>query len=118
MDLVTSDIGLAPLPDNRFTRGKCGFKILQYAATGLPVVASSVGINAEYVNDGVTGFQAAGISEWVKKVGRVIEDRQLRERMGQAARVSVQKFDKDVIGKQLVNVIKTVMQDNSKNELE
>lgn len=118
MDLVTSDIGLAPLPDDPFTRGKCGFKIIQYAAAGLPVVASPVGVNAEYVNDGVIGFHTTGISEWVDKVGRLIEDRQLRERMGQAARVSVQKFDKGAIGKQLLNIIKTAVQDNSKSELE
>ena len=54
IDLATSDIGLAPLPDNRFTRGKCGFKVLQYAAAGLPVVASPVGVNTEYISDGIT----------------------------------------------------------------
>jgi glycosyltransferase involved in cell wall biosynthesis len=118
MDLVTSDIGLAPLPDDPFTRGKCGFKIIQYAAAGLPVVASPVGVNAEYVNDGVTGFQAVGVSEWIDKVGKLIEDQQLRERMGQEARASVRKFDKCVIGKHLLSIIKTTVQDNSKSELE
>jgi glycosyltransferase involved in cell wall biosynthesis len=115
IDLVTSDIGLAPLPDDPFTRGKCGFKIIQYAAAGLPVVASPVGVNAEYINDGVTGFHAADMAGWIDKVGRLIQDRQLRERMGTAARASVQRFDRDTVGLNLCNIIKTVVQ-NGRNE--
>jgi glycosyltransferase involved in cell wall biosynthesis len=104
-DLATSDIGLAPLPDNRFTRGKCGFKILQYAAAGLPVVASPVGVNAEYVRDKVTGFIAMSSSEWIDRITQLIENRQLGERMGQGGRLSVKKFDVSVIGKQLAKLI-------------
>ena len=67
-DLMTSDIGLAPLPDNPFTRGKCGFKILQYQAAGLPVVASPVGVNGHYVRNGVTGFLAADPAQWIDRL--------------------------------------------------
>jgi len=105
-DLVTSDIGLAPLPDDLFTRGKCGHKILEYAAAGLPVVASPVGVNSEYVRDGVNGFLASDCSEWVDKISRLLTDPQLREQMGRTGRKNVQRFDFKVLGKQLVNLIK------------
>jgi len=104
-DLLTSDIGLAPLPDDRFTRGKCGFKILQYAAAGLPVVASPVGVNAEYVRDGVTGFHATSALEWTERIGNAIKDPQLRKSMGLAARQMVEKFDVSTVGKQLYDII-------------
>lgn len=110
-DLLGSDIGLAPLPDNAFTRGKCGFKILQYSACGLPVVASPVGVNADYVKMDVTGLHAAGITEWVHQIGVLIENRSLREQMGQAARNFVQRFDKEAIGRQLIDLIKTALQE-------
>jgi glycosyltransferase involved in cell wall biosynthesis len=106
LDLATSDIGLAPLPNNRFTRGKCGFKILQYAAAKLPVVASPVGVNAEYVCDGVTGFHAINISQWIDKIGELIENAELRKRMGQEGHVQVQQFDLKVLAKQLLGTIK------------
>jgi len=106
IDLATSHIGLAPLPDDRFARGKSGgFKILQYAAAGLPVVASR-GVNAECVREGVNGFLAAVRSDWVDKISRLLKDSQLRKQMGQAGRVEVQQFDLKVLGKQLVNLIK------------
>lgn len=110
IDLVTSDIGLAPLPDNRFTKGKCGFKILQYAAAGLPVVASPVGVNAEYVREGVTGFHAMDIRQWVNKISRLVEDPVLRNRMGQAGNVQVQRFDLSVIGKQLCKLVEKCLE--------
>ncbi len=110
IDLVTSDIGLAPLPDNRFTKGKCGFKILQYAAAGLPVVASPVGVNAEYVCEGVTGFHAMDIRQWVNKISRLVEDPVLRNRMGQAGNVQVQRFDLSVIGKQLCKLVEKCLE--------
>jgi len=104
-DLITSDIGLAPLPDDRFTRGKCGFKILQYAAAGLPVVTSPVGVNAEFVRDGVTGFHAINTSQWVDRVSKLIMDQALRKQAGQTGKNGVWEFDTDVIGKRLVNLI-------------
>ncbi len=104
-DLITGDIGLAPLPDDRFTRGKCGFKILQYAAAGLPVVASPVGVNAEYVDDGVTGFHAINTSQWVDRVSKLIKDQALRKQTGQAGKSRVREFDISVLGKRLVNLI-------------
>jgi glycosyltransferase involved in cell wall biosynthesis len=106
VDLVTSDIGLAPLPDNRFTRGKCGFKILQYAAAGLPVVASPVGANAEYVQDGATGFLVTDTRQWVDRITELIENPNLGKRMGREGRAYAEKFDMTVIGKQLVKLIK------------
>jgi len=104
-DLATSDIGLAPLPDNRFTKGKCGFKVLQYAAAGLPVIASPVGVNAEYVHDGVTGFFATSTHQWSDRITKLITDHNLRETMGQANQNMVQSFDINVVGRELVNVI-------------
>jgi glycosyltransferase involved in cell wall biosynthesis len=104
-DLVTSDIGLAPLPDNRFTRGKCGFKVLQYASAGLPVVASPVGVNCGYVQDNVTGYLASDTEEWVDRMSRLVENAQLRKNMGQSARKSVKRFDVSVIGEQLAALI-------------
>lgn len=105
MDLLTSDIGLAPLPDNRFTRGKCGFKILQYAAAGLPVVASPVGVNAQYVRDTVTGFFAVNLSEWSDRIAKLITDSDLRRKMGTGALTIVKDFDAGVIGRQLTESI-------------
>jgi len=105
VDLITSDIGLAPLPDDRFTRGKCGFKILQYEAAGLPVIASPVGVNAEYVRDGVTGFHATNTPQWVDRISKLIKDEVLRKQTGQAGKSNVREFDISVLGKRLVNLI-------------
>jgi glycosyltransferase involved in cell wall biosynthesis len=111
VDLATSDIGLAPIPDNRFTRGKCGFKILQYAAAGLPVVASPVGANAEYVRDGGDGFLAADHAEWIEKISLLLKDSQLREQMGWAGRQTVKQFDTRLIGKQVCRLIQKTLDD-------
>ena len=104
-DLISSDIGLAPLPDNKFTRGKCGFKILQYAAAGLPIVTSPVGVNLEYVRDGITGFQASSFQQWIDKITELIKNTELRKQMGTAGRVHVEKYDIDVIGKNLYDML-------------
>jgi len=104
-DLLSSDIGLAPLPDNRFTRGKCGFKILQYQAAYLPVVASPVGVNAEYVADGLTGYLAANNNQWVDSIGRLIENDALRKQMSHRAKKHVVRFDSDIIGGKLSTLI-------------
>jgi glycosyltransferase involved in cell wall biosynthesis len=105
-DLTTSHIGLAPLPDNRFTRGKCGFKILQYQAANLPVIASPVGVNSEYVHNGIMGFHASSIKEWIDRISELIDNVELRKRMSGAGSVQAQRFDIGVIGEQLSSMIK------------
>ncbi|HUS73235.1 MAG TPA: glycosyltransferase family 4 protein [Sedimentisphaerales bacterium] len=105
VDLATSHIGLAPLPDNKFTQSRFCFKILQYAAAGLPVIASPIGANTEYVREGSNGFLAGDSSEWIDKISRLLSDSQLRKQMGQAGRADVQRFDLKVQGEQLLNLI-------------
>jgi glycosyltransferase involved in cell wall biosynthesis len=105
-DLITSDIGLAPLPDNPFTRGKCGFKILQYAAAGLPTVASPVGVNAELVRDGFNGYHAITIKDWVEKVASLAHNESIRGQMGQAAGQMVRSLDSDAIGRRLIALVR------------
>ena len=90
-DLHSFDIGLMPLADDVWTRGKCGFKLLQCMAVGLPVVCSPVGVNAEVVSDGLVGFQATSQEEWVAKLGTLIADANLRRAMGRHAREVVLK---------------------------
>ncbi|UCF14587.1 MAG: glycosyltransferase [Phycisphaerales bacterium] len=104
-DLASSNIGLAPLPDNPFTRGKCSFKVLEYSAAGLPVVASPVGTNAEHVRDGVTGFLAKSGDEWVERITQLIESPQLRVDMGKQGREFAGQFDVSVIVKRLAELI-------------
>jgi glycosyltransferase involved in cell wall biosynthesis len=84
--LATFDVGLMPLPDDPWTRGKGGYKILQYMAMGLPTVASPVGINGEMLRHGETGLLASSTEQWVAALDRLVGDRQARERMGAAAR--------------------------------
>jgi glycosyltransferase involved in cell wall biosynthesis len=110
-DLLSSDIGLAPLTDNLFTRGKCGFKILQYAAAGLPVVTSPIGVNADYVRDNISGFHASSISEWVEKTSILIKDSDLRKRMGKIGKEYVAQYDIDVIGEKLAKLLLKYDQD-------
>jgi len=92
--LAEGDVGIAPLPDTAYTRGKCGFKVLQYMAAGLPVVASPVGVQADYVRPEETGLHAGGEAEWVEAIGRLAGDAALRQRMGRAGRERVEReFD-------------------------
>ncbi len=90
-DLRSFDIGIMPLPDDRWTRGKCGFKIIQYMACGLPVVCSPVGANREILQDGIAGFFATSDDEWQKQLSRLIENPALRARMGAAGRQRIEE---------------------------
>ena len=63
-ELASSHIGIAPIPDDAWTRGKCGLKVLQYMAAGLPVVASPCGVQTEMVQHGVSGLWAGSSDEW------------------------------------------------------
>ncbi len=90
-DLRSFDIGLMPMPDNPWTRGKCAFKALQYMAVGIPVVCSPVGMNTEVVQDGVTGFLADSEEEWTERLALLIEDPALRRAMGRRGRAVVEE---------------------------
>jgi glycosyltransferase involved in cell wall biosynthesis len=85
-DLQECDIGLMPLPDDPWARGKCGLKLLQYMGVGLPVVASPVGVNREIVQDDVTGFLATTEDDWVDRLERLIRDARMRQSMGMRGR--------------------------------
>jgi glycosyltransferase involved in cell wall biosynthesis len=86
----TCDIGVYPLLDDEWSRGKCGFKAIQFMACGVPVVASAVGVNREIIQDGVNGFLASSDDEWVEKLGRLLADGGLRRRFGEAGRRTVE----------------------------
>jgi glycosyltransferase involved in cell wall biosynthesis len=90
-DLHSFDIGLMPLTDDPWSRGKCGFKLLQYMAVGVPAVCSPVGVNREIVSDGLNGFWARNEQEWIDKLSTLIRDRQLRLHMGKKTRETVIK---------------------------
>lgn len=84
--LRSIDIGIMPLTDTEWERGKCGFKLLRYMAYGLPAVGSAVGENVHIVEDGRTGFLASGPLEWAEKLGRLADSEDLRREIGGRAR--------------------------------
>lgn len=80
------DVGIMPLPDDRWERGKCGYKLIQYMGCSRPVVGSPVGVNTEIIANGVNGFLASDHSGWVRALRAMSEDRASRDRMGQNGR--------------------------------
>lgn len=88
-DLRKIDIGIMPLYNNIWEKGKCGFKGLQYMALEIPTIMSPVGVNTEIIEDGVNGFLASTEQEWFDKLSLLIEDKELRQRLGKAGRNTV-----------------------------
>lgn len=85
-ELANSSIGIAPMRNDPWTRGKCGLKVLQYMASGLPVITSPYGVNRDLVAAGVTGFHAASGEEWVTAIETLAGDPALATDMGAAGR--------------------------------
>ncbi|HVK13797.1 MAG TPA: glycosyltransferase family 4 protein, partial [Gemmataceae bacterium] len=90
-DIAAGDVGMSWIPDDTWSRGKCGLKVLQYMAAGLPVVANPVGVHPEMIRHGVTGFLAKSPAEWVEAVRALAADPDLRRRMGAAGRKVVEQ---------------------------
>jgi len=90
-DVASFDIGLAPLPDDPWSRGKCATKLLQCMAARVPCVASPVGAHCDIIREGENGFLADGPEEWAEKIARMARDPALRDRLGDAARETVAK---------------------------
>ncbi len=88
-ELSSFDIGIMPLPDDEWSKGKCGLKGLQYMALEIPAIMSAVGVNSEIIQDGVNGFLATKEDEWIEKISRLIDDSTLRKKMGIEARKTV-----------------------------
>ncbi|MCE9534101.1 MAG: glycosyltransferase family 4 protein [Planctomycetes bacterium] len=91
-ELATSSIGISWIPDDPWSRGKCGLKVLQYMAAGLPVVANPVGVQIEMVRHGETGFLVNSDEEWVEAIDTLAGDPDLRRAMGLAGRRIVEEF--------------------------
>lgn len=89
-ELSSFDIGIMPLPDDEWAKGKCGLKGLQYMALGIPTVMSPVGVNTEIIMDGENGMLATTTSEWVEKLQQLIDNPQLKRTMGEKARSTVE----------------------------
>ncbi len=77
-DVASADVGISWVPDDLWSRGKCGLKVLQYQAAGLPVLANPVGVHPEMIRSGVDGFLASTADEWVEAVRRLADDAELR----------------------------------------
>ncbi|MCJ7663484.1 MAG: glycosyltransferase family 4 protein, partial [Desulfobacterales bacterium] len=90
-DIRNLDIGIMPLADDEWAKGKCGLKVLQYMACGVPVVASPVGVNNEIIKDGVNGFLATTDKEWLEKLSLLACNEELRRWVGQKGRETVEK---------------------------
>ncbi|MCC6173787.1 MAG: glycosyltransferase family 4 protein [Chloroflexi bacterium] len=90
-DLHGFDIGIMPMPDTEWTRGKCGFKALLYMSCGVPPVCSPVGITTDIVEDGANGLLATTTEEWIGKLSMLVEDPALRRRIGDAGRQTVEE---------------------------
>jgi len=103
------DIGIMPLLDGSFERGKCGYKLIQYMACGLPVVASPVGVNCQIVEHGVNGFLAETPEQWEQALQTLLADADLRQRMGQAGRKKVeQEYCIQVTGPKMAALLRDV----------
>jgi glycosyltransferase involved in cell wall biosynthesis len=90
-DLGEIDIGMMPLPDDDWSKGKCGLKALQFMALGIPTVCSPVGVNTEIIQDGKNGFIADTEDEWIEKLSQLLRSAALRKQLGDAGRVSVER---------------------------
>ena len=89
--LQNIDLGLAPLFNGKWEKYKCGFKVINYMAAGIPPIASNVGEHSYIIQDGVNGFLCDNDQEWVEKLRKLLEDEKLRENMGANARKTVEE---------------------------
>ena len=88
-DLLKMDIGIMPLPDDEWSKGKCGFKALQYMALEIPSVVSPVGVNTFIINNESEGFLCRSNEEWLLALEKLIIDKNLRIKLGKAGRKKV-----------------------------
>jgi glycosyltransferase involved in cell wall biosynthesis len=104
--IQSMNIGVMPLDESPWARGKCGYKLIQYMACGLPVVASPVGVNSRLVEHGVNGFLAETDAQWAAALDALLGDASLRRRMGAAGRKKVeQEYSLQVFGPRVADLL-------------
>jgi glycosyltransferase involved in cell wall biosynthesis len=85
-DLLQADIGIMPMPDDQWTSGKCGFKLLQYLSLSIPAVASPVSVNTNIIQQGINGYLCNSDDEWYKSLEKLIVNEELRVKLGNSGR--------------------------------
>jgi glycosyltransferase involved in cell wall biosynthesis len=109
-DFRTIDIGIMPLPDNEWTRGKCAFKAIQYMALGIPTVSSPVGMASEVVQHNANGLLALTPGEWFQALDRLVRDEKLRRRFAEEGRKTVEaRYSLKVWGPRFVDLLHAVV---------
>ncbi len=110
-DIQSFDIGIMPLTDDEETRGKCGFKLIQYMSCGVAVVGSPVGVNKEIVEDGVSGLLADTPEQWSENILRLLNDSEFRARCVRNGRArSNDNYSLQVTGPKMVDIIKQTLE--------
>jgi glycosyltransferase involved in cell wall biosynthesis len=108
-DLKSFDVGIMPIPDDPWTRGKCGFKVVQYLAAGVAAIASPVGVNRDLVIPGETGLLADNFDDWEKRLIELAENKELRMRMGRAGRRLIEEhFSLQTMAPRYLKILETV----------
>ena len=114
-DLAKIEIGLMPLPDENWSRGKCGLKALQYMALGKPSICSPVGVNSTIIQDGENGYLADGKAEWIEKLKLLIHSAELRRKIGRAGRDTVeQEYSAKVVAPMVLEIFRAACQNRER----
>ncbi len=110
--LQSIDIGIMPLSDDRWSRGKCAFKLIQYMAHGKPVVASNVGANKSTVSHTINGYLAGNSEEWISGLEQLILNRDVRINMGmESLNIFTEQFERSYIQLKMANILHTSLQE-------
>ena len=108
-DIAACDIGIMPLLNTPWECGKCGYKLIQYMASGLPIVASNVGVNSQIVKSGINGYLVDTPSGWIESLGELLDNRGMRIEMGLAGRQSVeQEYSVQKQGHKFIRLLRAI----------
>ena len=104
------DVGIMPLTDSPWERGKCGYKLIQYMACGIPVIGSPVGVNTEIIESADSGFLASTDSEWLLQLEQLFSDVALRKQLGQNGRIAVENsYSVQVLAPRLIQLFEGIV---------
>jgi glycosyltransferase involved in cell wall biosynthesis len=116
-DIQSFDVGIMPLFDEPWERGKCGYKLIQYMACGIPVISSPVGINKEIVDNGVNGYLADNSEEWMSAFKILYDRPQLRKKLGESGRKKIElKYSLQVTSLFFIRLLREVYNSSNVNK--